>query len=214
MLAAAKHRRLDLEGAAIERGSEHAHGDVGGVERVMPERRHRVFCRGRPVHEGNRAERRRADRRARQRQRDGLRQRLAPHGGCLHEEIVRVLVIDERVPLERLADLHDVAVTLLADRRGIETEHQVQRQRAAPDRSASHSHPPVGRGHLALAARAALVVEHHEDDRVLHERPSRHRHVVLHPRVRILRKCRDADRHAHDEGPRPRSHVTMMSCTT
>jgi hypothetical protein len=136
----------------------------------------------------------------------------APDGGGLHEEVVRMLVIDERVPLVGLADLEDVAVALLADRGGIEAQHQVQRQLALADVLPRHPHPPVRRLDLALAARAALVVEHHEEVRVLHERPARRRHGV--PGVRILREGLTGGQQARQKDPCPRSHVTMMSCTT
>ena len=228
-LGAVEDRRLDLERAAIEAGREHAHRDVRRVEGVVAERRHRVVGRGRAVHERDRPERGLADRRAGQRQGDPLSDRLQPHRRGLHEEVVRMLVVDERIPLEGLADLEDVAVALRADRRRVETEHQVERELAFAGALLGHAHPPVRRLDLALAARTALVVVHDEHDGVLHERPSRAAHVVLHPRVRILGEGvaasgdHEQEREQYDRSPvsqppatipRARSHVTMMSCTT
>ena len=80
------------------------------------------------MHERDRAERRFADRRARERSVYAASTAAAPDDGGLHQEVVRMLTIDERKAVERLADLKDVAVAVVADRRGIEAEHEVERR--------------------------------------------------------------------------------------
>ena len=57
--------------------------------------------------------------------------RHPPHRRQLHEEIVRMLAIDQRLAVERLADLKDLAVAVRADRRRIQAEHAGERQPAA-----------------------------------------------------------------------------------
>jgi hypothetical protein len=50
------------------------------------------------------------------------RERPFPDDGALHQEVVRMLTIDERKPVERLADLEDLA----AERRRIQAEHEME----------------------------------------------------------------------------------------
>ena len=50
--------------------------------------------------------------------------RHAPDGRELHEEIVRMLVIDQRTAVERFADLKDLPIAVFADCRGVEAQHR------------------------------------------------------------------------------------------
>ena len=83
-----------------------------------------------------------------------------------------MLAVDERPAVERFADLEDLAVAVLAERRRIEAEHQVELQ--SPRARAAARAMPIHqfcRRELVAAARAALVIQVEEDDAVLHEVP-------------------------------------------
>ncbi len=225
-LRAAKRRAFHLKGPAIDGRGQDFHGQVGRVERVMAQRRDGVFERREPVHERHRAERRLANRRARKREPEFLRERMSEHRRRLHEEVVRVLMIDQRITVESFPDLEDLAVSLRADGCGIEAQHQVQREAPPSGGVARHPHPPVRRLHLCLATRPTLIVEHQEDRTVLHHLPALGRVIVMHAGVWILCALSGERNRAHREqredeppgSPRdrvpPRTHGTMMSCTT
>jgi hypothetical protein len=111
-----------------------------------------------------------------------------------------MLMVDQRIAFVCLADLHDVAVALVADRQRIQAQHQIHGKRAASERPLPHPHPPVWRLELGFTARAALPVEETEHDRVVHERPARPRRLMMHPRMRILREGRSRPPHQqHDD---------------
>jgi hypothetical protein len=186
----------------LEPGGDHAHRDVRRVERVMPDRSRRIIGRRSPVHERYRTERRLADRRARHHQTRSTPDRQLPHRGELHQEVMRMLAIDDRPPLPRLADLKQVAVPPLGDR--FEAEHAGQRQSAGTRLPAQHAHPPVLAGDLGLAERAALVVERDENDAVLHEVPAgrRRRRLVMF----VLRVRRWSDDGQDDEREKSTTH--------
>ena len=200
-LAPVEHRRLEHPRAPIDGGGHDAVRDVRRIERVMPERRDRVFRRRRAVHERDRAERRLARGPARQRETGAVVHRDAPDRRQLHEEIVGMLPIDQRSAVERLAYLEDFAVAALADGRGVETQHRRQREVPLAGLPRRHAHPPVRHPELVTSARTALVVEHGVDDAVLHEGPAglvrRGRGVVL-----VLRLRRRAESQQQKHGRR------------
>ena len=82
----------------------------------MGERGGRFLGRRGAMHERHRPERRLADRRARDRQRVAARERHAPDGGGLHQEVVRMLTVDDGDVVERLAGLEDLAIPVAAER--------------------------------------------------------------------------------------------------
>ena len=137
----------------------------------MAERCGGVLGRGRAVHEGDRPERRIANRGTREREREAAADRVLPANRRLHQEVVRMLPVDERHAVQRLADLEDLAIAVIAEGERIEAQHQVELQRAAGGRPAEHAHPPVLRAEILAAARAALVVVGQPGDAVLHEMP-------------------------------------------
>jgi hypothetical protein len=100
--AAVEDRSFDDQGAAIDGDGDHAERDVARVEQVMGQRRRGVVRGRRAVHEGDRAQcwfthwtssNREPGRRA---------DRDSPDRAKLHEQIVRVLPVDERLAVERL----------------------------------------------------------------------------------------------------------------
>ena len=116
-----------------------AERDVRLVERVMAEWSGRIVHRGWPVHERDRTEGGLADRRAGQRQTGLLVQGQAPDGRQLHEEIVRVLPIDEWAAIEGLAHLKDLPVPGCADGSRIEAEHAGEHESPACGLAAGHA---------------------------------------------------------------------------
>ena len=83
-----------------------------------------------------------------------------------------MLAVDQRPCIERLADLEQLAIPVLAERRGVQAEHQVELQRATGGAALRHAHPPVLRREFGAAPRPALVVQVHEHHAVLHEVPA------------------------------------------
>ena len=92
---------------------------------------------------------------------------------------MRVLPIDERTIVERLADLEDFAVTVGAECRRFEAEHQRESQPAGAGGSLGHPHPPILDGELLAATRASLIVEIEEDHAILHQVPLGHWHGTV-----------------------------------
>src|SRR5437667_12835104 len=96
-----------------------------------------------------------------------------------------MLSIDERAPVERFAHLEDLTVSVPTDRRRVEAEHAGERQPPAGHIAARHPHPPIRyEGLVAIPSGAALMVEFHENNAVLHELPSGihvHIHVFVLP---------------------------------
>ena len=87
--------------------------------------------------------------------------------------LVRMLPVDERLPLELFAHLKDFPVATLADRPRIEAQHDVHAELVAAVLAKQHAHPPVRGEELLTAAGPALVVERTGDDAVLDEAPAR-----------------------------------------
>ena len=226
-LTAVEHRSLDDERAVIDGGRDDAKRDMCGVERVMTERRGRIVCGGRAVHERHGPECRLANGTTREREASRLRQRHSPDGRQLHEQVVRMLSVDQRMSVDRLAGLQDLAVAILSDRRRVETEHARQRQTSAGHLATRHAHPPVRHDELVAAARASLVIEFSEHDPVLHQLPAVV-HIHLHLFVligvpaatgrrisRALRACvagreKNADQTQHQSVLAPTGHHEML----
>ncbi len=159
----------------------------------MAQRRRRIVDGGGAVHVRDRAERRLAHGSAGDGEAGPFRERHAPDRGELHEQVVRVLAIDERLSVERLASLEQLAITLGANRRGVEAEHRRECQPPGGRRPAGHTHPPVRHDELVAAARAALMVVLGEQDAILHQ----------HPFAGLrLRGRADAQRQAHTDEKR------------
>src|SRR5206468_3999070 len=88
--------------------------DVSGVQPVMRDRRLRVVLARKAMHERGRTERRLAGQPRIDKHRAALAQRAAVAGGEFHEEIVRVLAIDERRAVCGLSGLEQQRIAALA----------------------------------------------------------------------------------------------------
>src|SRR5437773_7527921 len=110
------------------------------------------------MHECHWSQGRLAGRTARERESGTARYGHPPDRGELHEQIVRVLSIDERAAVQRLANLKDICIACFTGGRGIEAEHAVQGELRCADLASCHAHPPVRRLEFGIAARSALVI--------------------------------------------------------
>src|SRR4029450_5555948 len=83
-----------------------------------------------------------------------------------------MLSIDERLTVQRLADLKEFRVTVLANQSWIETEHRRERQLSVRRISRRHAHPPARSDKFIVSARAPLVVELCIQNAAVHESPA------------------------------------------
>ena len=165
----------------------HAIRDVCRIKRVMAQWRGRILRCGGPMHERHRTERRFACWTACDREAGLVRDRDSPHAGELHEQIVRMLAVDQRTTAERLAALKDLCVARFADGGRVEAEHAVQRQQTRSHLAHQHTHVPVLSHKFLVPTWAALTIECPEQDAVLHGLPPLcgHLHVVVLLRLRL-----------------------------
>ena len=170
-LASVEDRAFQCPWSVIDRCGDDAERDVRRIEGVVPERGHRVFHGRRAMHECDRTERGLCRRTSSQREARARANRDAPHRRELHEQIMRVLIIDKGLALERFADLEELAIAFLTDGQRIEAQHRVDREVRAAHVAAEHSHPPVGNAELVAPAWRRLMVEESIYDAVLHDVP-------------------------------------------
>ncbi len=156
---------------------------------MVTERRKRELSGRRAVHECNGPKGRLAGRTARNRQSAARSDRRAPHGGHLHEQIVRMLPIDEGNAVQLFARLKEFAVPGLSFGRRVEAQHGHEPELLPANRPAGHAHPPIRRRGLPPTSRAALTIEQQIDLSVLQELPAgarlarhAHRHPLHLPR--------------------------------
>src|SRR5436190_8034548 len=111
-LASMETAERESEHAALRTERDDASGDVRRILHVMAERRLRDLRRRRAMRIGDRAERRIAERRGVDVP-DRIRaEGVRIFGGHLHEEIVRMLRVDDRTPVDRLPRLEQFRVLL------------------------------------------------------------------------------------------------------
>ena len=174
---------LDLELVEHIPGGQHAVGDVRAVQPMMRDWGLRVVDPRNAVHEGRGAKRRFARQAKIEERRVGLRKPVAVGAGKLHEQVVRVLPINQRSPPVRgFAGRKQQRVT-------VRTHQWVGRQHRAKaecsvvaERALRHSHDHTRREGLIAAARTALMVIDAEQVGVAHQHPLvAHEH---HPLVR------------------------------
>lgn len=85
---------------------------------------------------------------------------------------------------------------------------RIDRQRAARDLPLRHPHPPVRGAQLPFAARTGLIVDHDEQDAVLHERPGPARGPLIERfRTRLLRERRIHRSHGEQSRERRDHHA-------
>ena len=106
--------------------------------------------------------------------------------GCrqFHEEVVRMLAVDERLAIQRLSGLQQQRIAGLADRRRICREHASQPESAGAERALSHEHDHCWTEELAVTSWAALLVVDNVGEAMEHEHP-----VLLHE-MHPLHGCR------------------------
>src|SRR6266508_1320590 len=115
-LCAVEHRSLDGNGfpARAERGD--VEGDVRRILPVMTERGGGVLARGGPVHERGGTDHRLTDGRELDPRGPVACQRKAVRRRKVHEEVVRMLMVDEGTPSEALARLEELGRAALLER--------------------------------------------------------------------------------------------------
>ena len=134
------------------------------------------------MHEGRWTERRLAGQAEVQEGRTLRAERHAVGSRQLHEQIVRMLAIDEvRRAVRRLAGLEQQRIAALALGR-VERKHGAQAEPARPERPLAHQHQHALAEGLVVAARAGLLVIDEVDEAMRHERPVAHR--LVHARHR------------------------------
>ena len=175
-LAAVEGRALQSDAAAPPPGRDHVARDVGGVEPMVREGRRRVLARGGAVHEGDGPERGLAH--GRELQPDRAAADGPPVGrGQVHEEVVRMLPVHERLALERFARLEQLGRATFGEGRGLERVHHHESETTARDVALEHEHVPVAGLDGVVAGRSALVVVLETRDAHGHERPRGHGHA-------------------------------------
>src|SRR6266540_1467668 len=100
-LAPAKRRAFDLQVAEDVAERHDSVGDVRGVEPVVRDRRFRIVLAGKPVHESRRSQRRLTGKADIREYRAAVRKRAAVARRQFHEEVVRMLPVDERGAMPR-----------------------------------------------------------------------------------------------------------------
>ena len=125
----------------------------------MREGGERILSGRRTMHESHRPERGLAGEPAGNREAGTASDGDPPDCRELREEIVRMLVVDERRAIERLPDLKDLTIAVLTDGGRVEAEHPGERHHAFAGASGRHAHPPVRHDELLASARTALPVE-------------------------------------------------------
>jgi hypothetical protein len=175
-LAAVEGRGLQRDAALPPSRRDHVARDVRGVEPVMPERRGRILARGRAVHERDRPQGRLSHRRELQPDRaraDGM----AVGRGQVHEKVVRMLVIHQRLAVERLPRLEQLGRAPLGKRRRLQRVHHHEGEAPTREVALEHEHVPVAGFDRLVAGGSALVVELEPRDAHDHERPRGHGHA-------------------------------------
>ena len=171
-LATAEHRAFQLQVAEHVAQRHHPVGDVRRVEPVMRDRRLGIVLAGEAVHERGRAESRLSRQPGVDECRAALRQAVAVRRRQLHEQVVRMLPVDQwRLPVGRLAGLQEERIAAFSECR-IGGDHGAQAQRSgAAHLPVAHHHQHAGHERLGVASRAALVVVDQVDEAVRHGVP-------------------------------------------
>src|SRR6266571_2283830 len=76
--------------------------------------------------------------------------------GHLHDEVVRMLPVIDRLAESRLSLLEKQRIEALRYGCRLQAEHGSERKLAAPDLALRHGHKPVGRKNFVVATWAAL----------------------------------------------------------
>ena len=176
-LGAVEGRALEGQPPPSRAHRDHVVRDVRRVLPMMPERCRRVLpCRG-PVHERGGAERRVAANGGLHPVGSLVAERAPVRRRQIHEQVVGVLPVDDRVAAERLAGLEQLRRAAVRDRGRFERVHHHQGDPPAGHVPLGHDHPEVRRLEGVVAGRASLVVVEEADRPHGHELPMRHGHA-------------------------------------
>ena len=130
----------------INPGNADRHHLVGNVRRVLemvPQRRKRVVADGSPMRKRLRTQRRIAHRACIQ-AKDRVRTNLAVvQAGEFHEQVVRMLPVDNRLAIGRLTLLKQLWIKPSSNRRRFQAEHGAQRHFVGAKAALRHGHHPV-----------------------------------------------------------------------
>src|SRR5438874_2585020 len=97
-----------------------------------------------------------ADRRGIKRKQAVFSQAQVVQSGQLHDEVVGVLPVIDRLAERRLSLLEKQRIEALRYGCRFQAEHGSERKLAAPDLALRHGHKPVGGKHFVITAWAAL----------------------------------------------------------
>ena len=132
---------------------QHAEADVGRIEPVVADRRFGRIQDRLAVHEGRRAERRLAGQPGVEEDAALRPDVLRDRARQLHEEVVRVLAVDQPVDaVGGLAAGEQQRIAALAHQR-VGAEHRPELQRAVAERPPGHAHQHAATRSLVVAAR-------------------------------------------------------------
>ena len=200
-LAAVEDRQLPFPSPVVDTGGDHPEGDVRGVEPVVRDGRNRVGDRRGAMWKRDGPERRLAGEAGIDLPAQRPAQRAIVIGGQLHEEVVRMLAVVNRVALAHLAAGQEIQETAIAHRPRFRAPHRPQPDAPAGEWSPRHQHAPVHAADLMGAGAAGpmpiarfgdqlpedAAVQHHApaaplphgaEHRRQHRRPGRARRVA------------------------------------
>ncbi len=147
----------ECHGTCLDSARQHPRRDVGGIKLVMRERGLRVVASRLAMHERRRAQCGWANQVGRHDDR-GARTTEPVDRAKLHEQIVRVLAIDERPHLVRLAGLEELRRPDAAHRKRLERDHALEPECSRAERPLAVQHEPVLRLPRRLVPELALLV--------------------------------------------------------
>ena len=148
---------FEAEPAPGEASGEDVEGDVGGVFLMMAESGDGVFGGGEAMRVGRGADGGVADGGGIEAEEGAFAEADVVEGGDLHEEVVRVLAVDDGLAEGGFALLEELGVLAVGDGCGFEREHGAQSELAGAELSHGHGHEPVGGEELVAAAALAQV---------------------------------------------------------
>ena len=190
---------------------DHLVRDMGGILKMMTKRSNGIFRRRRPVWESWRPEGGIADRRSIERKRGILRQLVIVERGQFHEEVMRMLSVNNWAAVSRLSLLEQLRVAAARDRRRLQAQHGSPGQSSFAERSLRHWHEPIRGKEFVRATRACLLKFIHENLAVKHQHPLA---LVMHDHFerRGVRLCIGSRRRVlfHRCNQRMRLHVHLV----
>src|SRR5712692_3131439 len=119
--------------ASLRADGEHAGGDVRRILNMMRERGLRNLHRRDSMRKGHRPERGIADRRGVSVSDRSVADIHCIFGGKLHEEIMRMLPIDQRPSMRGLARLEQLGVAALPQEERLQAQHRAKHQVSGPE---------------------------------------------------------------------------------